>query len=444
MEKLRYILSSLLLVAGLAACSSDDDTEDSSTSSSSADAPVLASSSPADGETDVDPSLTTVTLTFDQNIYFASSNASKITLNGASVSKAQVLGTSATLTITVELEVGTSYTLIVPAGLVTGVSGGEAEETSISFTTQYQELSTTLSNPSATSATVELFEDLLENYGSKIYSGTMADVNWNYDGAEEVYEWTGVYPALNCFDYVHLSYSPANWIDYTDITPVKEWHDAGGIVACMWHWNVPNTETSTDVSDMSFYASGTDFSVSNALTEGTWEYEVLYEDLENITYHLGLLQDADIPVIWRPLHEASGEWFWWGADGADAFVSLWQLMYDYFLEAGINNLIWVWTSCEGTDGDWYPGDDYVDIVGIDIYSVSSTSSIQTLFNKLTLQYPDKMLALSECGSIANISDQWSAGSTWSWFMPWYNGYGTDHSDSDWWNDAVSQSYVITR
>lgn len=69
----------------------------------------------------------------------------------------------------------------------------------------------------------------------------MANVAWNTEMSEKVYGWTGKYPAINCFDYVHLpaSVAGADWINYGDITPVKDWSDKGGIVAAMWHWNVP-------------------------------------------------------------------------------------------------------------------------------------------------------------------------------------------------------------
>lgn len=435
--KLKTIFASLLLVAAMTACSSDDDDDVTETVS----APELVSTSPADGETDVDPTITEVTLTFDKNINFVSSNASKITLNDESVSKAQVIGTSPTLTITVELELATTYTLSVPAGLITGPNSTEVGAVSITFTTVSVDISTDLSNSAATDAAKTLFVQMAANYGSKVYSGAMANVNWNYENATQVYNWTGSYPAVNCFDYIHLLYSPANWIDYSDITPVQEWYDAGGIVAAMWHWNVPESEGSDEVN---FYASGNSFSVTEALTDGTWENEQLLSDLEDISTHLLLLQDAGIPVLWRPLHEASGAWFWWGAEGSTAFINLWITMYDYFLEKGVNNLIWVWTSCEGTDTDWYPGDDYVDIIGIDLYSQSSASTIYGFYSTLTKQYPDKMIALSECGTVADISDQWSAGCKWLWFMPWYDGDDTVHADSSWWTDAMGQSYVITR
>ena len=78
------------------------------------------------------------------------------------------------------------------------------------------------------------------------------------------------------------------------------------------------------------------------------------------------LQEKNVTVLWRPLHEAAGGWFWWGAAGPDAYKWLWELMYErqtYY--HGLNNLIWLWN---GQDADWYVGDELCDIVGMDIYA----------------------------------------------------------------------------
>ena len=89
-------------------------------------------------------------------------------------------------------------------------------------------------------------------------------------------------------------------------------------------------------------------------------------DLEKIVPYLQQLQRAGIPVLWRPLHEAAGKWFWWGNGTAENYRKLWHIMFDFFKQRGVNNLIWVWTS-EKNDPDWYPGDEYVDIIGTDMY-----------------------------------------------------------------------------
>lgn len=215
--------------------------------------------------------------------------------------------------------------------------------------------------------------------------------------------------------------------------------------------NVPTSDPSTATEEVTydFYAENNAFDATNALTEGTWENDVYEADMAEIISYLTLLQDENIPVLWRPFHEAAGGWFWWGKD-AESFKALWIDMFTRFQEAGLHNLIWVWTSETGDD-DWYPGDQYVDIIGRDLYG-NTADDCATQYSTLANSYGNKMVALSECGygdstgsTVGLISEQWNAGARWSWFMPWYDNDDatTFHSDAEWWQDAMGQSYVIS-
>jgi len=110
-------------------------------------------------------------------------------------------------------------------------------------------------------------------------------------------------------------------------------------------------------------------------------------------------------------------------------------------------LIWVWTS-EGNDPDWYPGDEYVDIVGRDLYPKTNIHDSQlTEFNKVkTIVSNRKMIALSECGGIPDPNLMFEEGDTWLWFMPWYGSYTRDDSQNGakYWQYVMNNSYVITR
>ena len=81
-----------------------------------------------------------------------------------------------------------------------------------------------------------------EIYGEKTISGITANVNWNINEAKWVFQHTGKWPAINFFDFIHLPFSPANWIDYTNVTEVVNWYKNGGVVGCMWHWNMPTND----------------------------------------------------------------------------------------------------------------------------------------------------------------------------------------------------------
>lgn len=528
------------------------------------EAPSFVGVSP---QTNIKAGLDSILVTYDKNIFFASEDYRKITLNGEPVVSAHVLGSSNTLLIMANIKRGETYDLVIPEGLVTGPNNMSVPAVSQTLTAQSQTIAAAPVNADATAAAKALYTKLAGNYGKKTYSAAMADVAWNTDEADRVYSLTGKYPAINGYDYIHLqSTSVGGWIDYSDISPVKKWHDAGGIATIGWHWNVPVSNpnastvpvtlydgTAVDMGSWSgylqltdqkykdilatasigskltvqisnvqgnaqgsfknsawtglvdengtswdyfsisgssysitldqttlneiknngiiisgqgytltgvtveavgtvnynFYAAKNDFNVDNAVTEGTWENDFVKSDLDKIAPYLLQLQSAGIPVLWRPLHEAAGKWFWWGAGTADSYKKLWILMYDTFKKKGINNLIWVWTS-EGNDGAWYPGDDYVDIIGIDMYGRNGTAitadEAAARFNALAYRYPTKMITLSECGTVAEIPAQWDADAKWGWFMPWYDNADAEtlHATDDWWKAAINSEYVITR
>ena len=325
-----------------------------------------------------------------------------------------------------------------------------------------------ISNADATEATKKVFAILKDLYGKKIVSGVVANVDWNTKEAENVYGWTGKYPAINVYDFINLHASKdvnsEGWLDYSDISSAKNWWKEGGIVGVMWHWQV-KANNGTDYTCTPGTAAGeTSFDASKVYVEGTSENTLAKQQLDQLCGYLKKMQDAGIPVVWRPLHEGSGNveqyaggtaWFWWGAKGADVYKKLWQWMYNYMVKTkGLNNLIWVWTSQTG-DKDWYPGDAYVDIIGRDNYGATA-AGLATEYEELKEAYPNKMITLSECGNsdtaeMAGLSDIWNAGSRWSWFMTWYDsdynaGSSTTHkhTSKSWWTNAVAKDYVVTR
>ncbi|MBP1617367.1 MAG: beta-mannosidase [Bacteroidetes bacterium] len=418
-------------------------------------APQVSSTSPAASSESTVAGTTTISITYDEPISVLS--PSYVTINGTKVAPK---ASGNVLSFSFTLEANTSYAVTVASPSVEDAAGNVAATYSFSFTTALGtsgftasgfSIASSLCTPSPSSQAAKVYDFLKENFGNKVISGTMANVNYNIEEAQWVYDQTGKWPALTCIDYLHLMYSPANWIDYSDISILQNWWNNNGLVAAMWHWNVPKSEGSTDYT----FGVDTQFKASNATVDGTWENTVVKADLEKISAYLLLLKNADIPVIWRPLHEASGNiyqytggtaWFWWGNDGADAYKKLWKYMFDYFQGKGLNNLIWVWTT-ETADSDFYPGDDYVDIVGCDIYPSSDVHASQSAtFNKVLGITNKKMITLSECGGIPNPNLMYANGDMWSWFMPWYGDYTTSDTQNGaaYWKTIMSNSLVVTR
>ena len=325
-----------------------------------------------------------------------------------------------------------------------------------------------ISNADASENTKKLYSVLKSLYREKIISGVVANVDWNTKEAENVYNWTGKWPAMNVYDFINIHASKDvntdGWLDYSDISSAKAWWKEGGIVGAMWHWQM-KANNGTDYTCTPGTAAGeTSFDASKILVEGSSENTLAKQQLDQVCGYLAKMQDAGIPVVWRPLHEGSGNveqytggtaWFWWGAKGADVYKQLWQWMYNYMVKTkGLNNLIWVWTS-QTKDNSWYPGDAYVDIIGRDNYGATA-ATLKSDYDNLADNYPNKMVTLAECGNsdnatMATISDIWNAGSRWSWFMTWYDSdynAGTSathkHADNVWWSDAMSKDYVVTR
>ncbi|MBP7152251.1 MAG: Ig-like domain-containing protein [Paludibacteraceae bacterium] len=405
--------------------------------------PELISSTPTNNETDVSIYTKEIVLIFDVNVTLKVPY--NITLNGNVLTDIRP-GIQKNLQIFLpELKEGTTYELIIPANTIKGPTG-------VYFPTEIRLTFTTYTPPARTfsSEAQNVMNFLKQIYAKKTLSGTMANVNWNTDEADWVYAQTGKYPALNCFDFIHHVFSPSNWIDYSNTSVVENWWKAGGLVAAMWHWNVP---ANSGISDQYafYYGSKSDqtlFDVSKISDENSEEYRLMIKDIDIISGYLNVLKSKGIPVIWRPLHEAAGGWFWWGAKGAAPFKSLWKLMFERMTHYHhLDNLIWVWTS-EGNDADWYPGDEYVDIVGRDLYPTTNIHDSQlTEFNKVKAIISNrKMIALSECGGIPDPDSMFRKGDTWLWFMPWYGSHTRDdsHNGAAYWQTVMNNFYVITR
>lgn len=456
LTKLFFTFATLL---ALTACGGDSDS--GSTPSVEMEAPVMISSTPANGAIDIPAGNLTIKMTYDQNITSPNNTHSSVSIdNGASITSVSAAFKVLTIEVT-GLAKGKTYTVRVPKGVVLGPTQLEANQVAVSFSTVEEiALSNKLVTQNPLPQAQKVFDYLVDIYGEKTLSCAIANVNWNTAEADLVYNATGKYPAMNCFDYIHLPYSPANWIDYTNTKVAEDWWNAGGLVAACWHWNVPLSETNTQ--NHTCTPSETTFRAKNIFVEGSWEQKTADADLEKMADMLLLLQDKGIPVIWRPLHEAAGNtyeynggtaWFWWGYDGAEVYVKLWRYMFDYFKAKGVNNLIWVWTTQE-KDAPFYPGDDYVDIIGRDLYGADYNNEKDAAqnashFSAIQQNYSHKLITLSECGSVGKISQQWSAGARWSWFMPWYQYDastldGHQHADTNWWKDAMSQDFVVTR
>ena len=295
-----------------------------------------------------------------------------------------------------------------------------------------------LVNTAATYEAKALYQYLLENYGKRILSGVMT-LN-SFDETTWLKNNVGKEPAIIGIDFMHCNRG-YNW--YNNSQPANDaetWWNRNGIPVFTWHWRDPSRATEE------FYTDRTSFDVSKINDSQSAEYKAMINDIDFIATQLKVLQRQNVPVLWRPLHEAAGGWFWWGAKGAQPCRKLYQVMYDRLVKYhGLNNLIWIWTR-EPNDEAWYPGDAYVDIVGRDIYKQGDISSQAPEFSSLNALYSNKkILTISECGTMPDVDNLVKDKIAWSWFMTWYGDYtrSSAHNSLTLWKKNMESPYVIT-
>lgn len=336
----------------------------------------------------------------------------------------------------------------------------------LSLTVSYGAVSSSLVTKDATEGAVKLYNFLKENYGSKTISGVQTgDITGSLKtqlDVKAVYDKSDKYPALVGLDLLMATghQSDESWfMSYTEnsIKIAEELWKEGGIPAFTWHWKVGK--------DSVFYTKDTNFDFTKGFLSGTttWDtssetYKLLVADIDKISKHFQRLQTQGIAAIWRPIHEAAGGWFWWGSKGAEAYKALYALVYDRMVNTnGLKNLIWVWNierdpaigyDYKALNGAWYPGDEYVDIIGVDIYnSAFDYNSNVNSYNKIVSEMgTNKIIALTENGPIVTPDNMEKDKAVWSWWMPWYEtwdgGFVSQTSDEVW-KTTMADERIIT-
>lgn len=277
-----------------------------------------------------------------------------------------------------------------------------------------------LVDPKASPCAVKLMRYLVSQYGSKTLSGQYDQ----YDGTEVPYiiSKTGKTPAVlggDLMDYsperIERGADPKNHVEQMIASA-----NQGYIVTMCWHWNAPSglLDSVSQPWYKGFYTAATTFDVQQAIDNPTSaEYKLLLRDIDAIAEQLKKFSKAGVPVLWRPLHEAEGGWFWWGAKGPHPYIKLWKLMFNRFTGFhNLHNLIWV-QNC--VQPEWYPGDAYVDIVSADAYPSDVTDPLSATWDALIKRFNGKkLLALSEFGGVPDINKMNRFGVRWSFFATW--------------------------
>ncbi|MBR1529642.1 MAG: hypothetical protein IJ642_10140 [Oscillospiraceae bacterium] len=307
----------------------------------------------------------------------------------------------------------------------------------IKYQKQYE-----LSDPEASENARKLMNFLSEHYGNHVLSGQYTDSDKNTE-LDMICQITGHYPAIRFGEM--RSYSGNTSEESRNIIQAcQNWAVHGGIVGLSWYWDAPS-----GIADI--LTEKTDFSLSEAipdstLTDENLDYQIdaallseaeietalenqqispecaaILHDIDQISEALQTLAEQDIPVLWRPLPEAGGGWYWWGADGSQSYRWLWDVLYRRMTEYHhLHNLIWLWNG----QNESFLVNRY-DIAVMDLYPDENQpfgSRYEEFLWLYRMTKHKKILAVSECGSLPDVNLLCRDHTLWSFTALWNGDY----------------------
>ncbi len=274
--------------------------------------------------------------------------------------------------------------------------------------------------------------------GKKTLTGQHNFIGRMSQSTDRVAEIIGKYPAIWGSDF---GFADSPW-DHDNIKyraflvdEIKKQYSNGSIITmtyhqanpkmgepCPWRGGVNGTKLSNAEWD-------------SLLTPGTGLNRAYMNQMDKIARYLKELRDADIPILWRPYHEMNGGWFWWGKKTEpNGFITLWRMLFDHYTNHHqLNNLIWVWSPDKPWHGleEYYSGDDYVDIISVDIYPHPGYPVVfrQEWYERLLHLAKGKPIALGENGSLP-VPEELNTQPKWIWFMNWADLLERQNSNAD--------------
>lgn len=265
-------------------------------------------------------------------------------------------------------------------------------------------------DPKATPETVKLYQNLMKLKDKGLMFGHQDALaygeGWVYEeGRSDVKDVCGDYPAVYGWEIGHLEMGDAYSLDSVHFDKIQNWikivYERGGVNTISWHLRNPLTGgTSWDVSSKE---------VVKSILPGGSKHEVFKGYLDKLATFLLALKSDDgthIPILFRPYHEHTGSWFWWGKDlcSVEDYKSLWNFTVSYLQkEKNIHHLIYTYSTDRfKTTEEYlerYPGDDIIDILGFDLYDRGPDypAALKNCAEKVTALAKEK-------GKIATVSE----------------------------------------
>ncbi len=306
-----------------------------------------------------------------------------------------------------------------------------------------------LSNKNASKETVALYKNLNELSKKHILFGHQDDlaygVNWKYqDKRSDIKDIVNDYPAVYGWDLGRIEHNSLKNIDNVPFSKMRKYiqdgYKRGGVITLSWHFDNPLTSGSSWDTTKNTIA---------AILPGGKKHELYKSWLDNAATFMHSLKggkDEAIPILFRPFHEVTGNWFWWGksATTPKEFKEAWRFTIQYLREhKKLNQLIIVYNVNDFANEQeflaCYPGDEWVDVLSFDKYQFENESKkdfINTTRHQLEIltklaKNKNKLAAFAETGFEAIPDSHWWTATLWpaikdyplSYVLVWRNaGY----------------------
>lgn len=240
-------------------------------------------------------------------------------------------------------------------------------------------------------------------------------------GRSDIKDILGDYPGIMNWDLGGIELDHKANLDGVDFNRMKKeilaQYKRGGINTFSWHLHNPVTREDS-------WKVGPKDIVSASVTPGTVANDTLIAWVDKIANFINSLKDEKgdkIPVIFRPWHEHNGSWFWWGKDlcSVEDYKKLWKITRERFNENGVNNVVWAYSpnivKDEADYTERYPGDEYADILGADVYQFNGEAGLKDYKNALNTalsiatklaKEKNKLVAFTETGSESIPMQNW--------------------------------------
>ena len=256
------------------------------------------------------------------------------------------------------------------------------------------------------------------------HDDTVYGIGWEgEEGRSDVKSVCGDYPAVISFDLGEVELGGPRNLDKVAFDTLRKeivkQYQRGGMVSLSWHARNPKTGGDAwDVSDTTVVAS---------VLPGGENHEKFAAWLGHVADFMNSLKTPEgvkVPVLFRPWHEHTGSWFWWGEKlcSPDEYKTLWRMTVDSLRVHGVDNALYAYsTGGEPQDTTQYlvryPGDDLIDVIGFDTYQFDKQAFVETMNRMLGIittlgQTHDKVPALTEVGYEGVPDAKWWTGTLW--------------------------------